>query len=183
MKAKVIMLSVALAAFSFQVNAQCDTPGTSKTAAKSGKNIVEVASSLDDFSTLVAAVQTAQLVETLSGEGPFTVFAPTNESFSKLPAGTVENLLKPESKDLLTRILTYHVVAGNFEAADVLAAIEKNNGSFTIKTVAGDDLTAQVKKGKVVLTDAQGNESIVTQTDVKASNGTIHVIEKVVMPK
>lgn len=144
--------------------------------------IVGVAASNDNFSTLVAAVKAADLVETLNSEGPFTVFAPTNDAFGKLPAGTVETLLKEENKGTLTSILTYHVVAGKFEAAAVLDAIKKNNGSFTIKTVNGENLTASVKDGKVMLKDAKGNYSTVILTDVGASNGVIHAIDTVVMP-
>ena len=144
--------------------------------------IVGVAASNENFSTLVAAVKAADLVETLNSEGPFTVFAPTNDAFGKLPSGTVETLLKAENKGTLTSILTYHVVAGKFEAADVLNAIKKNNGSFTIKTVNGENLTASLKDGKVMLKDAKGNYSTVILTDVGASNGVIHAIDTVVMP-
>ena len=144
--------------------------------------IVGVAASNENFSTLVAAVKAADLVETLNSEGPFTVFAPTNDAFGKLPSGTVETLLKAENKGTLTSILTYHVVAGKFEAADVLNAIKKNNGSFTIKTVNGENLTASLKDGKVMLKDSKGNYSTVILTDVGASNGVIHAIDTVVMP-
>jgi uncharacterized surface protein with fasciclin (FAS1) repeats len=152
------------------------------TANETEATIVGVAASNDNFSTLVAAVKAADLVETLNSEGPFTVFAPTNDAFGKLPAGTVETLLKAENKGTLTSILTYHVVAGKFEAAAVLEAIKKNNGSFTIKTVNGENLTASVKDGKVMLKDAKGNYSTVILTDVGASNGVIHAIDTVVMP-
>ncbi len=148
----------------------------------SKSTIVGVAASNDNFSTLVAAVKAADLVETLNSEGPFTVFAPTNDAFGKLPAGTVETLLKAENKGTLTSILTYHVVAGKFEAAAVLEAIKKNNGSFTISTVNGEKLTASLKDGKVMLKDAKGNYSTVILTDVGASNGVIHAIDTVVMP-
>lgn len=146
------------------------------------ETIVGVAASNDNFSTLVAAVKAADLVETLNSEGPFTVFAPTNDAFAKLPDGTVETLLKAENKGTLTSILTYHVVAGSFKAADVLEAIKKNNGSFTIKTVNGENLTASLKDGKVMLKDAKGTYSTVILTDVGASNGVIHAIDTVVMP-
>ena len=145
-------------------------------------NIVGVAVGDENFSTLVAAVQAAGLVETLSGEGPFTVFAPLNAAFDKLPEGTVAGLLEPESKDALTGILTYHVVAGEVKAADVLAAIESNNGSFAIETVQGGTLTATLEDGQVILTDTKGNASTVVATDVAASNGVIHAIDAVVMP-
>ena len=145
--------------------------------------IVGVAVANENFTTLVAAVKAAGLVETLSGKGPFTVFAPLNSAFDKLPEGTVAGLLKPESKDALTALLTYHVVAGEFKAADVLKAIEDNNGSFTITTVQGGVLTATLADGGVVLTDENGNASKVVLTDVAASNGVIHAIDSVVMPK
>ncbi|WP_044403256.1 fasciclin domain-containing protein [Lacinutrix sp. Hel_I_90] len=145
--------------------------------------IVGVAAGNENFSTLVAAVKAADLVETLNSEGPFTVFAPTNDAFSKLPEGTVETLLKPENKEKLSGILTYHVVSGNLDAAAVTKAITDNNGSFTVKTVQGEEITAMVVDGKVVLTDANGNTATVVMADVKASNGIIHAIDTVVMPK
>ncbi|CAM3710301.1 FAS1 domain-containing protein [Flavobacterium gelidilacus] len=145
--------------------------------------IVDVAVGNENFSTLVAAVKAAGLVETLSSEGPFTVFAPTNEAFSKLPAGTVDNLLKPENVEKLKSVLTYHVVAGKFEAAAVIDAINKNNGKFTVTTVQGGKIDLSLKDGKVVLTDANGNSSTVAMADVAASNGVIHAIDTVVMPK
>lgn len=146
-------------------------------------NIVGVASANADFSTLVAAVGAAELVETLSGEGPFTVFAPTNAAFEKLPAGTVETLLKPESKDKLTAVLTYHVVSGKFEAAQVIEAINANNGKFEVATVQGGKITLSLENGNVVLTDANGGKATVAIADVAASNGVIHAIDTVVMPK
>lgn len=147
------------------------------------KTIVGVASGNDNFSTLVTAVQAADLVETLNGEGPFTVFAPTNEAFDKLPEGTVAGLLKPESKDALTGVLTYHVVAGEYDAAAVMKAIEGNNGSFAAKTVQGGQIVLSLKDGKVLLTDEKGNSSTVVMADVDASNGIIHAIDSVVMPE
>ena len=149
---------------------------------KEKQTIVGVAASNDNFSTLVAAVKAADLVATLNSEGPFTVFAPTNEAFAKLPEGTVESLLKSENKETLTSILTYHVVAGKVMAADVLKAIKDNNGKFSITTVNGETLTAYLKDGKVMLKDAKGNKSTVIMTDVDASNGVIHAIDQVVMP-
>ena len=145
-------------------------------------NIVGVAVANENFSTLVAAVKAAGLVETLSGNGPFTVFAPVNAAFDKLPEGTVSGLLKPESKDALTSLLTYHVVAGKFMAADVVKAIGDNNGKFSIPTVQGGTLTASISDGNVILTDAKGNTSTIIITDVAASNGVIHAIDSVVMP-
>jgi uncharacterized surface protein with fasciclin (FAS1) repeats len=146
-------------------------------------NIVGVAAANPDFSTLVAAVKAANLVETLSGAGPFTVFAPTNAAFEKLPAGTVETLLKPESLDKLTAVLTYHVVSGKFEAAAVIEAINNSKGKFTVKTVQGENLILSLKDGNVILTDAKGGTSTVILADVAASNGVIHAVDTVVMPK
>ncbi len=146
------------------------------------ETIVGVASGNENFSTLVAAVQAADLVGTLSSEGPFTVFAPTNDSFSKLPEGTVENLLKSENKAALINLLTYHVVAGKFPAASVIDAIKTNDGSFVVETVQGDKLTLSLDGENVKLIDAQGNASTVIMADVEASNGVIHAIDAVVMP-
>ena len=146
------------------------------------KNIIENAVNSKDHTTLVAAVKAAGLVETLSGPGPFTVFAPTNKAFDKLPKGTVETLVKPESKDMLTSILTYHVVSGKVSAADLTKMITDGGGKATLKTVAGGELTATVKGKKVVLTDAKGGTSTVTIADVNQSNGVIHVIDTVLMP-
>jgi uncharacterized surface protein with fasciclin (FAS1) repeats len=147
------------------------------------KNIIENAVNSKDHTTLVAAVKAAGLVETLSSAGPFTVFAPTNAAFNKLPAGTVETLVKPENKGTLTTILTYHVVAGKMSAADVVAAIKAGNGKATLKTVQGGTLTASLKGKSVILTDEKGGMSKVTIADVNQSNGVIHVIDTVLMPK
>lgn len=147
------------------------------------KTIVETAVGNPDFSTLVAAVTAAGLVDTLSGEGPFTVFAPTNAAFAALPAGTVDTLLKPENKPTLTKVLTYHVVAGKVKAADLVAAINAHGGSYTVTTVSGDTLTATLSHGSVKLTDESGGVSTVTATDLKQKNGIIHVIDKVLLPK
>lgn len=144
--------------------------------------IVGVAAANENFSTLVAAVKAADLVGTLNSEGPFTVFAPTNEAFAKLPEGTVESLLKAENKATLSSILTYHVVAGKFMAADVVKAIKDNDGKFVITTVNGEKLTAHIMDGKVMLKDAKGNNSTIILTDVAASNGVIHALDSVVMP-
>lgn len=147
------------------------------------KDIVETAASADKFSTLVAAVKTAGLVETLQGDGPFTVFAPVNSAFDKLPEGTVASLLKPENKASLTKILSYHVVAGEFKAKDVIAAIKASGGSFTVETVSGDKLTASLSGDSVLLKDEKGGVAAITQTDIDTSNGVIHVIDSVVIPK
>ncbi len=147
------------------------------------KNIIENAVNSADHTTLVAAVTAAGLVETLSGAGPFTVFAPTNEAFAKLPAGTVENLLKPENKDMLTKILTCHVVAGSVVAEKVAAMIQNDGGKTTIATVGGCEFTAMSKGGKVMIEDGQGNVATVSVADVMQSNGVIHVIDTVLLPK
>ena len=146
------------------------------------KNIIENAVNSKDHTTLVAAVKAAGLVETLSGPGPFTVFAPTNEAFNALPAGTVETLLKPENKETLTKILTYHVVAGRMTAADLMKAIKAGGGKATLKTVQGEDLTAMMKGKHIELKDEKGGIATVTIADVMQSNGVIHVINKVLMP-
>ena len=145
--------------------------------------LVDVASGNADFSTLVTAVTAADLGATLSGEGPFTVFAPTNDAFGKLPDGTLDELTMPENKEQLSGILTYHVVEGNVDAATLTQAItDAGADGYTITTVGGGTLTATLVDGSVVLTDAAGGTSTVTATDVAASNGTIHVIDTVLMP-
>ena len=147
------------------------------------KNIIENAVNSKDHTTLVAAVKAAGLVETLSSAGPFTVFAPTNAAFGKLPAGTVETLVKPENKGTLTTILTYHVVAGKLNAKDIAAKIKAGNGTATLKTVQGGTLKASMKGKKLILTDEKGGKSTVTIADVNQSNGVIHVIDSLIMPK
>jgi uncharacterized surface protein with fasciclin (FAS1) repeats len=151
--------------------------------ASAQKTVVDVAVGSKNHTTLVAAVKAADLVSTLQGAGPFTVFAPTNAAFTKLPTGTVETLLKPENKATLTKILTYHVVAGNIDAAAVIAAIKAGKGKATLKTVSGGILIATLKAGKVILTDEKGGTATVTATDLKADNGVVHVIDTVLMPK
>ncbi len=146
------------------------------------KTIVDNAVNSKDHTTLVAAVKAAGLVETLSGPGPFTVFAPTNAAFAKLPAGTVETLVKPESKDVLTKILTYHVVSGTMTSKEIATAIKAGGGRATLTTVQGEPLTAAMVGGKLVLTDAKGGTSTVTIKDVIQSNGVIHVVDTVLMP-
>lgn len=146
------------------------------------KNIIENASKSKDHTTLVAAVKAAGLVETLEGKGPFTVFAPTNEAFEKLPAGTVDTLLKPENKEKLTSVLTYHVVAGKITAAELGKEIKAGGGAAELKTVNGEKLTAKMSGDSIVLTDAKGNSAKVTVGNVMQSNGVIHVIDTVVMP-
>ncbi|PKB42434.1 putative surface protein with fasciclin (FAS1) repeats [Cellulophaga sp. RHA19] len=146
------------------------------------KDIVSNAVNSKDHTTLVAAVKAADLVKTLQGEGPFTVFAPTNMAFDKLPKGTVETLLMPKSKTTLQKVLTYHVVAGKYSAADIMKAIKMGKGKAEFTTVAGEKLTAMVTKGKVQLKDVAGNVSTVTIADVNQSNGVIHVVDTVVLP-
>ena len=147
------------------------------------KNIVENAVNSADHTTLVAAVKAAGLVDTLAGPGPFTVFAPVNSAFDKLPAGTVDTLLKPENKDLLTKVLTYHVVAGNMDSKAIAAAIKKGKGKATLTTVSGGKLWAMMDGNKLVLMDEKGGKSSVTIADVRQSNGVIHVVDTVLMPK
>ena len=145
--------------------------------------IVGVAAGNENFSTLVAAVKAADLVDALNGEGPLTVFAPTNAAFAELPEGTVASLLMPENKSTLAGILTYHVVAGKFEAAAVIDAINSNEGKFTVDTLNGGQITLSLNDGKVILTDANGGTSTVDIADVADSNGVIHAIDSVCMPK
>lgn len=147
------------------------------------KDVVDIAIGSADHTTLVAAVKAADLVATLKSAGPFTVFAPTNAAFDKLPAGTVANLLKPENKAQLAKILTYHVVAGNLDAAAVIAAIKSGNGKAVVTTVSGGKLTASLDKDKVMLTDESGKTAYVVVADLKGSNGVVHVIDGVVLPK
>jgi len=147
------------------------------------KNIIQNAVNSKDHTTLVAAVKAAGLVDTLSGPGPFTVFAPTNAAFAKLPAGTVDNLVKPENKDTLTKILTYHVVPGRMTAVNLMKAVKDGEGVAKLKTVAGDDITVkQAGPGKLTITDAKGDVAMVTIADVLQSNGVIHVIDTVLLP-
>jgi uncharacterized surface protein with fasciclin (FAS1) repeats len=145
-------------------------------------NIVAAASSSPDFKTLVAAVKAAKLTDTLASKGPFTVFAPTNDAFAKLPAGTVETLLKPENRDQLTKVLTYHVVPGKLTAAAILQAINAGGGQATLTTVEGSQLTAKLDGQNVILVDESNRTSVVTKTDLVQSNGVIHVVDTVVLP-
>jgi len=146
------------------------------------KNIVENAVNSKDHTTLVAAVKAAGLVETLESAGPFTVFAPTNEAFNKLPAGTVDNLVKPENKATLTKILTYHVVAGKLDSKALMAKIKAGGGSAKLTTVQGEELTVMMKGKNIEVKDTKGNVALVTIKDVYQSNGVIHVVDKVLMP-
>ncbi len=162
--------------------ALAENPKVGGAAMFEDKNIIENALNSADHTTLVAAVKAAGLVETLSGPGPFTVLAPTNEAFAKLPAGTVENLLKPENKETLVKILTCHVIAANAMSGDIVGMIEADGGKHKVKTVGGCEFTLMTKDGKVMIEDGQGNVATVTIADVKQSNGVIHVIDTVLLP-
>jgi len=153
------------------------------TVVSAQKTVVDIAVGSESHTTLVAAVKAAELVTTLQSAGPFTVFAPVNAAFDKLPAGTVGTLLKPENKATLTKVLTYHVVAGNIDAAAVVKAITDGNGKAVLTTVSGGKLTASILNGKVILTDENGGTATVVATDLKADNGIVHVIDGVVLPK
>jgi uncharacterized surface protein with fasciclin (FAS1) repeats len=178
-----LLLLITFTSISNYANTCSSDPIDDQKKEKTEKTIVGVAASNENFSTLVAAVKAANLVDVLNGDGPFTVFAPTNDAFNKLPEGTVYSLLKPENKKLLTTVLTYHVVAGKFDAKAVVKAIKANNGKFVIKTVQGNSLTAMMKGEDVLLKDTKGNISRVVVTDVEASNGIIHAIDTVIMPE
>jgi len=147
------------------------------------KSIVDIAKNSGNHTILVRAVVAADLAGTLESEGPFTVFAPTNAAFEKLPKGTLSSLLEKENKDKLASILTYHVVAGNIDAAAAVAAVKKGEGKAELKTVQGEPLTVMLKGDKVVIMDAAGNKATVTAADLKGSNGVVHVIDKVLMPQ
>ncbi len=169
MKKVVVLAAFFTVAFAYVVSAQ--------------KTVVDVAVGSKEHTTLVAAVTAADLVTVLQGAGPFTVFAPVNAAFDKLPAGTVTNLLKPENKATLAKILTYHVVAGSIDAAAVVKAIKDGKGKAVLTTVSGGKLTASIKNGKVILTDENGGTATVVATDLKAENGIVHVLDAVVLPK
>jgi uncharacterized surface protein with fasciclin (FAS1) repeats len=171
----------ALAITSISAHAQKD-PDVGGAAMYPSKTIVANAVNSPIHKTLVAAVKAAGLVDTLNGPGPFTVFAPTDDAFTKLPAGTVDTLVKPENKDTLVKILTYHVVPGEISSKELMKMIKKGNGKATLKTVQGEDLTATMSDGKIMLTDAKGGMATVTTADVFQSNGVIHVIDTVLMP-
>jgi uncharacterized surface protein with fasciclin (FAS1) repeats len=177
-----IALAVAaLATSSSSARAQRD-PDVGGAPMFASKTIVENAANSPIHKTLVAAVKAGGLVDTLNGPGPFTVFAPTDDAFAKLPAGTVDNLVKPENKGTLVKILTYHVVPGRISAKQLMGMIEKGGGTAMLKTVEGEDLTASMSGGNIVLTDAKGGSASITTADVYQSNGVIHVIDTVLMP-
>jgi uncharacterized surface protein with fasciclin (FAS1) repeats len=179
-----VLAVVALGAADSTASAQMmnSNPTVGGAAMYKNKNIVENALNSPIHTTLVAAVKAAGLAETLMGKGPFTVFAPTNDAFDKLPAGTVEMLLKPENKAMLTKVLTYHVVAGKMDAKKIMSAIKKGGGTATFTTVSGDKLMAMMEGNSVVLRDEKGGTSRVTTADVYQKNGVIHVIDTIVMP-
>jgi len=179
---KLIIAAFALAAIATAPQANAQTKMVGGAAMYPTKNIVENAVNSKDHTTLVAAVKAAGLVETLESAGPFTVFAPTNEAFGKLPEGTVDNLVKPENKETLTKILTYHVVAGRLSSADLWAQVKAGNGKAELKTVQGGTLTAMTQGKKLYLVDEKGNKSWITIADVNQSNGVIHVVNTVLMP-
>lgn len=184
MNYKLFIAALFIFGISFSSYAQC---GSHKKNVKSSyihkNDIIDIASNDDRFSTLVLAVKTAQLVTTLQGDGPFTVFAPTNAAFAKVDKKTIETLLSPAGKDQLTKILTYHVIAGEFMAKDVVAGIKASGGSFKITTVSGDILVATLSGDTVILTDENKRTAAITTTDIDATNGVIHVIDTVVLPK
>jgi uncharacterized surface protein with fasciclin (FAS1) repeats len=179
---KLIIAAFALAAIAIAPTANAQTKMVGGAAMYPTKNIVENAVNSKDHTTLVAAVKAAGLVETLESAGPFTVFAPTNEAFNKLPKGTVETLVKPENKAALTKILTYHVVSGKLSAAQLMAKIKAGNGTAELTTVSGGILKAMAQGGKIYLVDEKGGKSWVTIADVNQSNGVIHVVNTVLMP-
>lgn len=186
-KSKITILGISFLflAFGGEVNAQMTKEKTvmvGGAAMYPSKNIIENAVNSKDHKTLVAAVKAAGLVETLQGSGPFTVLAPTDAAFAKLPKGTVETLVKPENKEMLTQILTYHVLPGKFSAKEIWAAVKAGNGKTMMKTVEGEELTFWTKGKDLYVKDAKGNSAKVTIADVNQSNGVIHVIDTVLMP-
>ena len=180
---KLFIAAFALAAIAISPKTYAQTKMVGGAAMYPTKNIVENAVNSKDHTTLVAAVKAAGLVETLSSAGPFTVFAPTNEAFDKLPAGTVATLVKPENKATLTKILTYHVVAGKLSAEDLMAKVKAGKGSAELKTVQGGALWVKQDGKKLYLVDEKGGKSWITIADVNQSNGVIHVVNTVLMPK
>jgi len=187
MKRTLFALSLAAAMvmpFAIGASAKDENPMVGGAAMYRSKNIVENAMNSADHTTLVAAVKAAGLVQTLQGKGPFTVFAPTNAAFEKLPTGTVETLLRPENKSMLTNVLTYHVVAGKYDAKKLMQLIRKGGGQATLKTASGGTLTARMSGAKgISVTDEKGGSAMVTTANVYQSNGVIHVVDTVLMPR
>jgi uncharacterized surface protein with fasciclin (FAS1) repeats len=183
MSAVCAVMSLALVGgTAFSLTAFAETVSVGGAPMCPSKNIVENAVHSRDHTTLVAAVKAAGLVDTLEGPGPFTVFAPVNGAFSKLPKGTVENLLKPENKDMLTAVLTYHVVAGKHSAAELAQEVKAGGGRAMLKTVQGEPLTVVEAGSRLEVIDAKGERSMITIADVNQSNGVIHVIDTVLLP-
>lgn len=184
---KLMILAFVFSISIFNIQAQCNSSKSKAVKTSYHENgepdVVDIAIGSEVHTTLVAAVKAADLVGTLKSDGPFTVFAPTNSAFDKLPDGTVNTLLRPENKDQLVKILTYHVIAGKFTAKDVVKAIQDGGGKVTLETVSGDKITVTMKGKNVVLKDENGNYSTITATDLEGSNGVIHVIDSVVLPK
>ena len=181
----ILLMSVGMLGASSAASAQMmkENPMVGGAAMYPTKTIVDNAMNSADHTTLVAAVKAADLVDTLKGKGPFTVFAPTNAAFEQLPAGTVDNLLKPENKSMLTRVLTYHVVAGKYDSQALAKLIAKGKGKASLKTVSGGTLWAMMDGSNIALRDEKGGTATVTTADVYQSNGVIHVINMVLMPK
>ena len=182
MKSRKFAVLLALCAIAFTSFGAAQNPMVGGHDMSPMKNIIQNAVNSDDHTTLVAAVKAAGLVDTLEGAGPFTVFAPTNEAFAKLPAGTVDTLLKPENKDQLTKVLTYHVVAGKVTSNDLKKMIKEGHGTAEFATVEGGKLQAMLVGGKIVLKDEKGGTATVTIPNVMQSNGVIHVIDSVLLP-
>src|SRR5450755_2630438 len=182
MKRKSAVLLLSIVAIACTAFAADKTPVVGGQPMYPTKDIIDNAVNSADHTTLVAAVKAAGLVDTLKGAGPFTVFAPTNEAFAKLPAGTVDTLLKPENKDMLTKILTYHVVAGRLSASDLRKEIKAGNGEASLKTVSGGTLVATMQGNQIMLKDEKGDMSTVTISNVNQSNGVIHVVDTVLVP-
>jgi uncharacterized surface protein with fasciclin (FAS1) repeats len=181
-QALALIAALTLGITAVSASAQMKDPDVGGSPMYPTKTIVENAANSKDHTTLVAAVKAAGLVDTLNSAGPFTVFAPTNEAFDKLPAGTVDTLVKPENKETLTKILTYHVVSGKYNAKKLEQMIKKGNGKAMLKTVQGEDLTLSMSGNNIVMTDAKGGMSTVTISDVYQSNGVIHVVDSVLQP-
>ncbi len=182
MKLKFAVGLAALSLMSLGAIAQDNMPMVGGAAMYPTKDIVDNAVNSKDHTTLVAAVKAAGLVDTLKGDGPFTVFAPTNEAFAKLPAGTVDTLLKPENQDQLKKVLTYHVVAGRVTSKKLVGMIKQAGGQAQLKTVEGGTITAMLEGSNVVLKDEKGGTATVTQADVMQKNGVIHVVDSVLLP-
>jgi uncharacterized surface protein with fasciclin (FAS1) repeats len=182
MKSRLLVALCALCMLGGAAVASQNDPMVGGAAMYPAKNIIENAMNSQDHTTLVAAVKAAGLVDTLEGPGPFTVFAPTNEAFAKLPAGTVDMLLKPENKDTLVKILTYHVVSGRLSTSDIKKMIKEGHGKAELKTVSGGSLWAMDQGGNIVLQDEKGGTSTITIANVYQSNGVIQVVDSVLMP-